>query len=87
MSAKWRGVARLLALLASATLLGACVSTPVEPVAEAKTWQPAINQRGITVAEAQLGCRRSVIELGYESVVLQQTLVDVCLRGEGFELK
>ena len=87
MSATRRGVGRLPSLLASAALLGACVSTPVEPGAIAKTWQPAVNDRGISVAQAQLGCRQAVIESGYDSVVLQQTLVGVCMRGGGFELK
>jgi hypothetical protein len=82
-----QGLCRAVLIGAAVALMAACVSAPVETPVKAKTWQPATNQRGVTVAEANLACRQAVAQSGYDTVVLQGTLVEVCMRGEGFEFK
>ena len=73
--------------LAAPMMLAACVSTPVDPPQEVKTWHPKVNERGITREQAELACRQSMIDAGFGSVVLMSTMVEVCMRGAGFELK
>jgi len=65
--------------------LGACVSAPVEPASKSKRWQPAVNDRGLTVEQAQIACRQTITNAGYETIVLVGPLVEVCMRNQGFE--
>lgn len=65
----------------------ACVTTPADPTTKVKTWHPAVNDKGVTAEMAQLACREGIVRAGFESVVLLGTMVEVCMRDEGFELK
>lgn len=78
---------RAFSLAVTILALAACVSTPVDPPPKVKTWHPEVNDQGVTREQAELACRQGIVDAGFGSVVLMSTMVEVCMRDLGFELK
>jgi hypothetical protein len=74
--------------MAVALSVTACTSTSVQSGSKRTgSWQPAVNERGMTVEQAMAACRQAAYELGYDSVLVLQTMAGVCMRDQGFEIR
>ena len=82
-----RGRVRGAGLCVLTSLIAACVTAPVDPAPVVKTWEPLVNEGGITREQAEIACRQGIVDAGFGQVVLMSTMVEVCMRNEGFELK
>mgnify|MGYP001548619387 CR=1 FL=1 len=81
-------LARLILALVVGASMSACVSVPADDSSKKPgTWQPAKNQDGVTVEQMLIACRDAITGEGFDTVVVLDTMIGVCMRNNGFEIK
>ena len=77
----------IMALVVGASISG-CVSVPADTSSKKPgTWHPAKNQDGVTVEQMLIACRDAIANEGLGTVLVMDTMIGVCMRNNGFEIK
>lgn len=87
-SIRGQPLARLILALALGASISGCVSVPANTSSKQPgTWHPAKNQDGVSVDQMLIACRDAITREGFDTVLILDTMIGVCMRNNGFEIK